>query len=297
MRRDAGQAMAIEIAIVISTFERPHHLARCLASLESQREVEGKFEVIVAADGSRDSTPALVSAWMKTAPFPLSFTTHEHDGFQLARSRNEGVLASTAPYILFTDGDCILPDDHVQVHLEERRPGRIGAGDCLRLDRATSERIDVAAVRSGAYRALLPRAEESRIRGKAWRARVYEWLRVPMRPRVSGNNIAVWRDDLERINGFDEQFVGWGYEDRDLQERLERIGVRPRSVLHRTAPVHLWHPPAVTFARNGAETPNRAYFETGDRPTFCRNGLARQAATPPTIPLFSARTTVDRKAA
>jgi hypothetical protein len=59
--------------------------------------------------------------------------------------------ASTAPYLLFTDGDRFLPADHLRVHLEERRPGRIGAGDCLRLDREASQRVDLDAVRSGSF--------------------------------------------------------------------------------------------------------------------------------------------------
>lgn len=285
------------MAIIVSTFERPGHLDRCLASLSVQRGVDGLFEVVVTDDGSGDSTLSLVRAWAKAAPFPLTYTTHDHDGFRLARSRNDGINASTAPYLLFTDGDCILPADHLRVHLEERRPGRIGAGDCLRLGREASQRVDLDAVRSGSFTDLLPRRELARLRGKAWRARLYERLRVPMRPRLSGNNIAVWRDDLERINGFDEEFVGWGFEDRDLQQRLERIGVRAHSVLDRTAPIHLWHPPASTFSRNGADTPNRGYFERADRPTFCRNGLVKTLPATTTAVPFPRREITARKAA
>jgi glycosyltransferase involved in cell wall biosynthesis len=237
--------------------------------------VDNRFEVVVTDDGSRDETLALVAATARRAAFPLTFTTHEHRGFQLARCRNEGTAASTAPYLLFTDGDCLLPRDHVRIHLEERRPGWITGGDCLRLDADTSQGIDLAAITHGSYMPRIASEERSRIRWKARRARAYEWLRVPMRPRLSGNNIGIWRSDLERVNGFDEQFVGWGLEDRDLQERLEQIGVRVHSVLHWTAPIHLWHPPAPSFARNGESTANLEYFLHGDRPTFCRSGLVK----------------------
>lgn len=290
-------ALAFDIAIIVSTFERPGHLARCLASLAMQRGVSGRFEVVVTDDGSRDDTPALVATIAKTAPYPLTFTTHEHRGFQLARTRNEGIFASTAPYLLFTDADCVLPADHVRIHLEERRRGRVAAGDCIRLDRETSQRIDLDAVRRGSFTTLVPHRELARIRGKALRALAYGWLRIRMRPRLSGNNIAAWRDDLERINGFDEQFIGWGFEDRDLQQRLERIGVRARTVLHRTAPVHLWHPPAPSFSRNGDDTPNLAYFQAGDRPTFCRNGLVKEASESPMILGFPSADVAGRAAA
>ncbi|MDA0255694.1 MAG: glycosyltransferase, partial [Planctomycetota bacterium] len=130
-----------EIAVIVSTYERPEHLARCLASLEAQRGVDGRFEVVVTDDGSRDGTLRLLATTARRVDFPLTFTTHEHDGFRLARCRNEGVAATTAPYLLFTDGDCILPPDHLRLHLEARRPGRIVAGDCLRLDEKTTATI------------------------------------------------------------------------------------------------------------------------------------------------------------
>lgn len=288
----------MDIAVVISTFERPSHLRRCLASLEAQQDVAGRFEVVVTDDGSRDETLKMVTALARRVDFPLTFTTHAHAGFRLARCRNEGVAASTAPYILFTDGDCILPRDHLRIHLEERRPGWVVGGDCMRLDQPASERITADIVLSGDLMALVPRDEVRRIRLKGLRARAYQWLRMPMRPRLSGNNIAIWRTDYERINGFDEQFVGWGLEDRDLQHRLERIGVRVRSILLRTAPVHLWHAPAPSFTRNGTGTRNLDYFRSlGGRPTFCLDGLVKPDDHPTTIVTIPVSAAVRRIAA
>jgi hypothetical protein len=54
-------------------------------------------------------------------------------------------------------------------------------------------------------------------------------------------NLAVWREDLLAINGFDEGFEGWGHEDADLVVRLFRLG-RRRKQGHFAVPVlHLWH--------------------------------------------------------
>ncbi len=271
----------VAIAIIVSTFERPGHLERCLASLEAQQGVDGLFEVVVTDDGSRDGTLRMLADWARNASFPLTFTTHDHGGFRLARCRNEGVEASTAPYILFTDGDCILPPDHVRIHLDERRPGRVVGSDCLRLDEATTARIDCGLIRDGGFGALVPRAERRRMRGKAVRAKLYEWARLSMLPRLSGNNIALWRSDFERVNGFDEQFVGWGLEDRDFQWRLERVGLRVKSILGRTAPIHLWHPPAPSFARNNVGTRNGDYFASlKQRPAYCVDGLVKSGYAP-----------------
>ena len=41
-----------------------------------------------------------------------------------------------------------------------------------------------------------------------------------------GCNVACLRRDLERVDGFDAAFTGWGLEDSDLFVRLIRAGVR-----------------------------------------------------------------------
>ena len=274
----------MDIAIIVSTFERLAHLRRCLASIEAQRDVAGRFEVVVTDDGSRDGTVEFLREACARVPFPLRFTTHEHRGFRLALCRNRGIAAATAPYILFTDGDCILPPDHVHAHIAARKAGRVVGGDSVRLDRSATESIGEAALRRGEFPRTAPPHEMVRIGMKSVRAKIYQSLRTPMRPRLTGNNIGVWRSDLARVNGFDEAYEGWGFEDRDLQHRLERIGVRAWSILARTRPMHLWHEPHRTFARNGAGTPNCSYYADVDRrPAFCVHGLSkgtREAAGP-----------------
>ena len=130
-----------EIAVLVSSYQRPGHLRRVLASIAGQKGVRGAFEVVATDDGSQDETASMVRRFAASVSFPVRFTTHPHDGFQLARCRNEGVAASTAPYLLFLDGDCLIPPDHLRTHLERRRAGYAMAGYYVHLDQATSERI------------------------------------------------------------------------------------------------------------------------------------------------------------
>lgn len=274
-----------EITVLVSSYERPGHLERCLLSLALQRDVAGKMEVIVTDDGSPEVNLPVTEAFASQVDFPVHFTTHVHADFRLARCRNEGIAASTAPYLLITDGDCLLPPDHLKWHLEYRRSGRVVLGDCYRLDAHTSDRITESVVRSGEYLAWVSPSERRRMAGKAFRAWWYHRLHCTMLPRMTGNNIGIWRTDLERVNGFDENYVGWGLEDRDLQRRLSRLGLQFQSILGRTAPCHLWHPRAPSFARNNVMTKNLAYFERPQIATRCPNGLAQRIAASRTIEL------------
>ncbi len=57
-------------------------------------------------------------------------------------------------------------------------------------------------------------------------------------------NLAVWRSDLDRVDGFDASFAGWGREDSDLLIRLLHAGVRRKDGRFATGVIHLWHPEA-----------------------------------------------------
>ena len=59
--------------------------------------------------------------------------------------------------------------------------------------------------------------------------------------RIKGCNMAFWRSDLERVNGFDESFRGWGHEDADIVVRLHHAGVVRKDGAYATEVFHLWH--------------------------------------------------------
>ena len=59
--------------------------------------------------------------------------------------------------------------------------------------------------------------------------------------RVRTCNLGIWREDLRTVNGFDEVFEGWGYEDSDLAVRLISAGVRRKEGAYATGVLHLWH--------------------------------------------------------
>ena len=54
-------------------------------------------------------------------------------------------------------------------------------------------------------------------------------------------NLAIWRRDLDRVDGFDADYSGWGKEDSDIVVRLLRAGVRRKDGRFATGVIHLWH--------------------------------------------------------
>jgi glycosyltransferase involved in cell wall biosynthesis len=92
------------VSLIVTTYQMPFHLERVLAAVERQT-VANRMEVIVSDDGSTDETSKVVQRFAAEAKFPVKFVSLPHEGFQLARTRNEGVRHAKAPHIVFLDGD------------------------------------------------------------------------------------------------------------------------------------------------------------------------------------------------
>ena len=271
-------AAARDVALIVNTYQKPRHLALVLASIAAQEGVDGRFEVIVSDDGSTDDTAAIVDAFAARARFPVRFTSAPHDGFRLARTRNAGARLTTSDYLLFLDGDCVLPRDHVAAYLARRRPGRALAGYCARLSRESSGTLDPATIHQADLPALASAAERRLLAARHRKAGWYGLFRHPSKPRLAGGNCGMWRNDFARVNGCDERFVGWGQEDDDLGLRLRATGVRLESILDRTWSLHVWHPVDASATRRWRDGANVPYFLRRGRLAACRHGLVERPA-------------------
>ncbi|MEA2930916.1 MAG: hypothetical protein QOG38_3344 [Hyphomicrobiales bacterium] len=232
------------ISVVVSTYERPNALAAVLRGLS--RQEDRHFEVVVADDGSGPATAAEIGEWKTRLGIPLVHVRHEHDGFRAAEIRNRAILASTGAYCVFLDGDCIPRPDFVARHRALAEPGWFVAGNRILLSAALTKRVlgEGLEPEHWSLAALLRRWP----RGVN---RLLPALRLPLgafRKREPSRwegartcNLAVWRADLDRIDGFDANFSGWGLEDSDLAIRLIHAGVRRKDGRCATGVFHLWH--------------------------------------------------------
>jgi len=225
------------------------------------RQTDKKFEVVVADDGSQPQTRDTVSAWMPKVGVPLKHVWQEDRGFRLAAIRNRAVAASAGRYLVFLDGDCIAPPGFVAAHRALAEPGFFVAGNRVLLSRSLTEEILARGLEAERWSLV----EWSRHRARGDINRLLPLLRLPLGPLrkrlatewegVRGGNFSFWRADLERVDGFETSFTGWGLEDSDLVIRLIRAGVRRKDGRFATGVLHLWHPEAdrSRFSANQAQ--------------------------------------------
>jgi len=264
------------VSIIISFYERLNHLKCCLDSLS---HCANDFdEVVIADDGSSPGTVEAVRELIKKYGFSITHAWQPNKGFRLAASRNNGIRQARGDYLIFFDCDFLSLPDTLAEHLRFAKPGRTVAGGFKYLDEpSTTEILNIAITQD-----LLEKLDGEIFNGeilKRHRRAIKRTILIRLRlknPRNQslGSHYSIYKSDLERVNGYDENFVGWGGEDEDLGIRLVRAGIHCRSAIRFARVLHLWHPPAITD-RRWQEGPNIEYFNRKEIPIFCVNGLQK----------------------
>lgn len=239
----------MRLSLIVTTYNRPAALDRVLASVAACGDQP--HDVVVADDGSRADTAAVVGRWRETLaprlPGGLHHVWQPDAGFRAAAARNRAAACADGELLVFVDGDCLLRPDFFAQQRRLAEPGWMLAGNRVLATEALTARIESGAENPLAWgpgrwlRARLAGEVNRldallRLPDGAWRRRRprrWEWVRTC--------NLAVWRADFERVNGFDETFDGWGFEDSDLAIRLINAGVGVKSGRYATALLHLWH--------------------------------------------------------
>jgi len=233
------------ISLVITTYNRSDALVSVLQALAKQDDP--CFEIVIADDGSTPQHQALVQKGLKAYGLKATHVWHPDVGFTASRVRNLGVLAAQGKYVVLMDGDCVPENDFVRRHRMLAEPGCFVNGSRVMLSEKLTH--DVLQGRTQVFGRKWPFWLLQRLAGRAskWTA----LMRLPDMTRrkqkaflwkgIRSCNMAVWRDDYEAVNGFDESFVGWGHEDADFVLRLHNAGKIRKNGYLSTEVYHLWH--------------------------------------------------------
>lgn len=263
-------------ALLVSTYNSPDSLALTLGSVLLQSTLPA--EVLVADDGSGLATRRLIETWadaFEGRRVRLQHVWHEDRGFRLGAIRNRALAQATAPYVIQVDGDVLLHRHFVRAHLRYARHGRFLCGRRADLTPAMAERLK----RGTAFEGTVP--------AHALAGHVFARYRLPIltplflamyrsspTKGVFGSNLSYWLADAFRVNGYDEDFHGWGKEDNEFVLRLMNSGVRRRTLLWTGLEYHLPHPESdrSLTIRNA----QLLAIARSERRTRCRNGIVRE---------------------
>jgi GT2 family glycosyltransferase len=202
-----------DVAVVITYYEQNDRLRSILRALEDQRGA-GALEVVVADDGSRRS------ADLSTTTLPVTVVRQEDHGVRPGRARNLGASMTTAPIIVFLDGDMVPDPSFVEAITAPLRAGRadVTVGRRLHADFAGLTWDEVADwVRA--------RTDDRRLPEPTWLLDGYRSTdnltsgSPAVFRYVISACLAVRREVLEATGGFDPDFDTYGGEDWEFAHR------------------------------------------------------------------------------
>jgi glycosyltransferase involved in cell wall biosynthesis len=226
------------VSLIITTYNWKEALRLSLESVLTQTALP--HEIIVADDGSGADTAAVIAAVSRQASVPVIHSWQEDKGFRLAMSRNKAIARTTGDYVILIDGDILLEPHFIADHLSAARPGFFVQGTRVLLGRELSVRV----------------LAEGRLRVPRWGSglenrknclrsmllsRLFSWTSRRL-PGIKTCNFAFWKADAVKVNGFNEEFEGWGREDSEFTARLFNSGVRRKNIRFHALGYHLFHP-------------------------------------------------------
>jgi GT2 family glycosyltransferase len=249
-----------------------------------------------------------VAARPALASTRLIHTYRAHKGFaHPAQVRNNGVRAieralglDDRDLVVGIDGDIVLARDAVARHTSVAAGGAdliIGFRVCL--TPTATERVSAEAILAGLDLSSLAEARELESlarRDKRYRRQLAlrtmspSFLRravvKPHKPKLISAHYAVRVAKLREVNGFDEGYTNYGYEDDDLGRRLHLAGARTCIEVAGVRAFHMWHP--TRAPARPTDAPGFARFKQPDLPVFAEHGWVNPAPQPaPTVRIIS----------
>jgi glycosyltransferase involved in cell wall biosynthesis len=255
------------ISLIINSFEQPDYLARVLAAVARQHSPPR--EVLLADDGSGEAVRTVFAKWTAAQPFRAEHVWQPHEGFRRARILNQAIARAQGDYVVFLDGDTVPHPQFIADHQRLARQRAFIQGHRALVKEQAAAWFGLGGFKRDRRRALC----QGQLEGLK---HAFRWPFPLVRARaglrgIRGCNLGIWREDLVRVNGYNEAFVGWGREDSELCVRLMNQGARRLDARGWALCYHLWHLPA---SREGLPANDELLAEAQQRrATSCANGL------------------------
>lgn len=272
----------MKVSLIVSVYKDVGSLRTVLEGLKFQRYKD--YEIVVSEDGESEVMRDFLLGY--THEHRIVHLTQPDTGWRKNQALNRAIQGSSGDYLIFIDGDCVLHHAFIENHVRFARRKRIGAGKRVKLGPSFTslfnQHIDD-----------LPMLERKVEREKgAMRkdgAKFYEEAfyispdgllgfipKLRKMHQLKGCNMSCFREDIEAINGFDEDYVLPAIgEDIDLTWRFKGLGCSLFSLRNLAVQYHLYHKENWTDQSENLQLMEK---KMGLKEYVCRNGLNKLVA-------------------
>ena len=227
----------MSISLIVTTYNRPEALILVLKSIECQ--ILPPSEVIIADDGSDEQTKDLISEFNSLSNLEIIHSFQEDLGFRAAEARNKAISISKSDYIILVDGDMVLHPEFVADHLKNAKFGFFIQGSRSLL---TEKKTKDVIIRHQLVFNFLSSGLNNRFNSihSNFLSKFFP-IKENYLKGIKTCNMSFFKKDFISVNGFNNEFKGWGREDSEFIVRLLNKGINRITLKFSAIQYHLWH--------------------------------------------------------
>lgn len=227
----------LKCTLVTPTYNWPEALDLLLKSIKRQSKMPD--EIIVADDGSSADTKEMIQKYKSEFTVPLIHIWHEDKGNRKPQIMNKAIAKAKYDYIIEIDGDIIMHKHFVRDHLKlaEQKHYLFGSRVNIQKDHL-KELFDKKQINFNFF------SKGIKKRGRTIHFPLISKFIKPVEKRsrkLRGCNMSFWKEDFIKVNGFNENLIGWGIDDSEMIQRLHNIGIKGKRLKHAGLAYHIYH--------------------------------------------------------
>ena len=236
----------MKISVIVPVYNRLEHFrALFLCLLRQKKQAD---ELIITDDGSSQKVLDFISDLIPKAQFKVKHIYQEDKGFRKTRALNNAVRNSTGDLLIFCDQDLIFGEEYIETIANNIKNNIFLMG---RAHHTTEEQknlilSDIENINS--YNEIIKKLPAKYIETidkmlkEDRKRRIIKTLRLAKRGiRLVGMSYALMKEAYLKVNGYDENYIGWGQEDDDFGNRLTVAGINGKELITQNIQLHLWH--------------------------------------------------------
>lgn len=257
----------MKASLIICTYNWPQALELVLLSVMKQSVLPD--EVVIADDGSEDATSIVIGKYSNLFSVPIIHSWQEDVGCRIPHSRNRAIARANYEYIIMIDGDTIIHRDFIKDHKRFAQKGIYIQGSRVLLQNNFSKNV----LKTNNFVKPSYFSKDSRNKLNMLRLPFLTYLnkyfKTQTLKRIRGCNFSMFKNEIIKVNGFNEDFVSWGREDSEFVQRLYNAGIKKQLLKFSGIQYHLFHKQSKPHLDNDMILESTIQ----DNSKWCENGI------------------------
>ena len=236
----------MKISVIVPVYNRLEHLrALFLCLLRQKKQAD---ELIITDDGSSQKVLDFIGDLIPEAKFKVKHIYQEDKGFRKTRALNNAVRNSSGDLLIFCDQDLIFGEEYVETIAGNIKENIFLMGRAHTLKREEKDFILENIEKINSYEEIVKNLPDSyiptikKMLNEDKRRRLLKTFKLAKRGiKLVGMSYALMKNAYIKVNGYDENYIGWGQEDDDFGNRLTVAGINGKELVTKNIQLHLWH--------------------------------------------------------